>query len=44
LDTPISVAWKLFVNAFDLLSQLVVLVVATLAILLVGFVVKRAEG
>jgi hypothetical protein len=41
---PISVARKFLVNAFDLLTQLLVLVFTTLSMLLVRFVVKRAGG
>ena len=41
---PISVARKLLVNAFDELTQLLVLVVTTLSMLFVGLVVKRAGG
>jgi hypothetical protein len=43
-DPPISVARKFLVNAFDLLTQLLILVVTTLSMLFVGFVVKRAAG
>jgi len=42
--SPISVARKFPVNAFDLLTQFLVLVGTTLAMLFVGFVVKRAGG
>jgi hypothetical protein len=42
--TPISVARKLFVYAVDLLSQLLVFVVATFSMVFVGFIVKRAGG
>ena len=42
-DTTIAVAWKVLVDAFDLLPQLVLLV-ATLSMQLVGFVVERAGG
>jgi len=42
LYPPIAVARKSLVNAFDLLAQLLVNVVATFSILLVGFVVERA--
>src|SRR5262245_56691570 len=41
---PITVARKFFVNAFDLLTQLLVLIVTTLLMLFVGFVVERAGG
>jgi len=40
----ISVARKFLVNAFDLLTQLLVLVVTTISVLFVGFVIKRAGG
>jgi hypothetical protein len=40
---PIAVARKFLVNAFDLLTQLLVLIVTTFS-LLVGFVVERAGG
>jgi len=42
--SPISVARKFLVNAFDLLTQLFILVITTLSMLFVGFVVKRAAG
>jgi hypothetical protein len=41
---PIAVAWKFFVNAFDLLTHLLILVVSTLSMLFVGLVVERAGG
>jgi hypothetical protein len=41
---PIPIARKFRLNAFDLLTQLLVLVVTTLPMLFVGFVVKRAGG
>ena len=41
---PISVARKFLVNAFDELTQLLVLVVTTLSMLFVGLVVKPAGG
>jgi hypothetical protein len=41
---PVSVARKFFVNAFDELTQFLVLIVTTLPMLFVGFVVKRAAG
>jgi hypothetical protein len=41
---PIPIAWKFFMNAFDELTQFLVLVVTTLPMLFVGFVVKRAGG
>jgi hypothetical protein len=44
LDPPIAVARKFLVNAFDELTQLLVLVVTTFSILFVGLVVKRAGG
>jgi hypothetical protein len=44
LNTPIAIAGKLLVNTFDLLTQRFVLVIATLSMLLVGLVVKRAGG
>ena len=43
-DTTIAIAWKVLVDAFDLLPQLLVLIVATLSMQLVGFVVERAGG
>jgi len=40
----ISVARKFLVNAFDLLTQFIVLVVTTLVMLFVRFVIKGAGG
>jgi hypothetical protein len=42
--TPISVARKLFVYALDLLPQLLVVVIAPVSMVFVGFIVKRAGG
>lgn len=41
-DTTIAITWKVLVNAFNLLSQVLILSVLILAMLFVGFVVKRA--
>jgi hypothetical protein len=41
-EPPISVARKFLVNAFDLLTQVFILVVTTFSVLFVGFVIKRA--
>jgi hypothetical protein len=43
-EAPISVARKFLVNAFDLLTQVFILVVTTFSVLFVGFVIKRAGG
>src|SRR5437867_5542375 len=42
--SAISVAREFLLNAFDLLTQLLVLVVTTFSVRFVGFVVKRAGG
>jgi len=43
-DPAISVARKLLVNAFDVLTELLVLAVTTLSMLFVRLVIKRAAG